>query len=114
MIDHTTTVLFSQRPGHRLLTSPVIEDLRGGGETLDMSDSVGEDLALTGPPDDVVTPSSAPRPNTPRLTFLQTFQGRPGLRTPPGHLWKYSFDQWLRSECGLMDFRIYPVITLIN
>ena len=78
MIHNSTTVLLSQWPGHRLLPRPVIEDLRSGGETLDMSDSVGQDLALAGPPDDVVTPSVGRGATVGRLAFLQTIQGRPG------------------------------------
>ena len=77
MIDHAT-VLLAQRPGHRLLARAVIEDLRGGGETLDVPDPVGQHLALAGPPDHVVA-ARAGRGRVGRLTFLQTFQGRPWL-----------------------------------
>ena len=76
MVDHPS-VLLAQRPGHRLLAGAVIEDLRGGGETLDVPDSVGQHLALAGPPDDVVT-TRAGRARTGRLAFLETFEGRPG------------------------------------
>ena len=54
VVIHHSAMLLSQRSGLGLSSSRVVEDLRTGGQTLDVTYSVRQHGALTRPPDHVV------------------------------------------------------------